>query len=340
MPRAAHYVVGAAALIIVALSGCSAVPDQSTLHPAGPAAAEIARLWWVMCAAFTVVFILVIALLGFAIAGRSKSASPEAHASEAIGDAPPWGRTGFIVAGGVILPIVILTPLYLYSLITSAGLRMPTDALTVRVVGHMWWWEVRYPANDIVTANEIYIPVGRPVRLELASVDVIHSFWVPTLNGKRDMIPGIENVFWIQADAPGVYRGQCGEYCGTQHANMALEVIALPPEEFAAWTAARSQPRPEPTTEEARRGRQVFLTAGCTQCHAVRGLPSRANVGPDLTDLASRRMIGGAMRSNTREELTKWVVDSPSIKPGIKMPKTVLPPEQMHDLISYLEELK
>jgi len=341
MRRVAHRLVGlATAALIISLSGCAAVSDQSTLHPAGPAAAEIARLWWVMLAAFTVVFLLVVALIWFAVAGRSRPSTPDASGSDVAGDSPPWGRTGFIVAGGVILPITILTPLYLYSLMTSAGLGMPKDAMTVRVVGHMWWWEVRYPQQGIVTANEIYIPAGKPVRLELASVDVIHSFWVPRLNGKRDLIPGIENVFWIQADEPGVYRGQCGEYCGTQHANMAFQVIALPPDEFEAWSVVRSRPSPEPATDEARRGNQVFLTAGCVQCHAIRGMASQANVGPDLTDLVSRRMIGGAMLPNTHENLTKWIADAPSIKPGIKMPRTHIPADQLRDLVAYLEGLK
>lgn len=340
MSRAPYRFIGfAVPAIVLSLIGCSVVPDQSTLHPAGPAAAEIARLWWGMCAAFTVVFLVVVALLWFAISSRLSSTPFDAWRSSG-GDTPPWGRTGFIVAGGVILPVVMLTPLYLYSLTTSAGLRMPKDAVTVRVVGHMWWWEVRYPDRGIVTANEIYIPAGKPVRLELTSVDVIHSFWVPRLNGKRDLIPGIDNVFWIQADEPGVYRGQCGEYCGTQHANMAFQVIALMPDEFEAWSIARSQPIPKPATAEAQRGRQVFMTAGCVQCHAIKGRASQANVGPDLTDLAGRRMIGGAMLPNTHENLTRWIADAPSIKPGIKMPRTHIPADQMRDLVAYLEGLK
>lgn len=329
------------AISTLLLLGCSGAPAQSMVHPAGPAAAEIARLWWVMFGAFTAVFTVVVVLLLYAIFRRSnRLATSETGRTRDAGTSPPWGRTGFIVAGGIILPIVVLAPLFLYSLITSAKLRTPTDALTIRVVGHMWWWEVRYPNSGIVTANEIHIPAGRPVRLELASADVIHSFWVPRLNGKRDMIPGVENVFWIQADEPGVYRGQCGEYCGTQHANMAFEVIALSPEEFDAWLAARLATPPEPEISLTQRGRQVFLKAGCVQCHAIRGTRAAGNAGPDLTHLGSRRMIGGAMLPNTRGNLAGWIADPQAIKPGVKMPRTYLEAKDLQALVAYLESLK
>lgn len=313
-------------------------PAQSALHPAGPAATEIARLWWMMLAAFTAVFVIVLALLLYAIY-RGTPTSPATTGRE-TGTAPPWGRTGFIVAGGVILPILVLTPLFVYSLTAAGRLRTPANAVTIRVIGHMWWWEVRYPEQGIVTANEIHIPAGQPVRLELTSADVIHSFWVPRLNGKRDLIPGIENVFWIQADAPGRYRGQCGEYCGTQHANMAFEVIALPAEEYAAWLATRATPRTEPAAAEAQRGRQLFLTSGCVQCHAIQGTRAKANTGPDLTHIGSRQKIGAALLPNTRENLARWIADPQAIKPGIKMPRTELNVDDLQSLVTYLEGLK
>jgi cytochrome c oxidase subunit II len=204
----------------------------------------------------------------------------------------------------------------------------------------MWWWEVRYPEQSIIIANEIHIPAGEPVKLELASVDVIHSFWVPQLHGKRDMIPGIENVFTIQADEPGVYRGQCGEYCGTQHANMAFHVVAHPRDEFDAWRAERTKPRTEPATAEERRGFEVFMNAGCAQCHAVRGTQAKGNVGPDLTHLGSRRTIGAALLPNTRGNLAGWIADPQAIKPGVKMPRSYLPADDLLDLVTYLESLQ
>jgi cytochrome c oxidase subunit II len=328
---------------IMSLLGCEGDPAQSMIHPAGPAAAEIARIWWVMLFAFTGVFVLVIGLMLYAILRRS-AASPVSHgsagASPSQAGASPARAARFIVTGGVVLPIVVLTPLFIFSLLASARLRMPDDALTIRVVGHMWWWEVRYPDSGIVTANEIHIPAGKPVRLELASADVIHSFWVPRLHGKRDMIPGIENVFWIQADKPGVYRGQCGEYCGTQHANMAFEVIALSPEEYEEWVKSHNAPREAPESEVIDRGREVFLTSGCKQCHAIAGTAAVGNAGPDLTYLGSRRMIGGALLPNTRGNLAGWVADPQAIKPGIKMPRTYLEADDLQALVSYLESLK
>jgi cytochrome c oxidase subunit 2 len=324
----------ASALTILALLASAGEPAQSMVHPAGPAAAEIARLWWVMLGAFTVVFALVIVLTVYAIFRRSSSATAGPSA------APPWGRTGFIVAGGVLLPIVVVTPLFVYSLLASARLRMPSDAQTIRVVGHMWWWEVRYPDHGIVSANEIHIPAGKPVRLELTSVDVIHSFWVPRLHGKRDMIPGITTEFWIQADKPGVYRGQCGEYCGTQHANMAFEVIALAPEEFAAWLQEQSQSRPPREPAAVERGQQVFMTAGCKQCHAIQGTEANGNAGPDLTNLGSRRMIGGALLPNSAGNLAGWIADPQGIKPGVKMPRTYMEAEDLQAIVAYLESLK
>lgn len=341
MGRTARCRCRLAPLAAVLLGGCSGEPGQSTLHPAGPAAAEIAWLWWVMFPAFTAVFLLVVVLLLGAIFRKSaRPSAPGPLRGGEEGPAPPLGRTGFIVVGGIVLPVVVLTPLFLLSLNTSASLRQPQKSLTVRVVGHMWWWEVRYPEQGIVTANEVHVPAGRPVRLELTSADVIHSFWVPRLHGKRDMIPGLETEFWVQADEPGAYRGQCGEYCGTQHANMAFLVIALPPDEFDAWLAERTRPRPEPATAEERRGREVFLKAGCAPCHAVRGTPASGNVGPDLTHLGSRRTIGAGLRPNTRGELAGWVADSQALKPGARMPRSYLAGEDLLALVTYLEGLK
>jgi cytochrome c oxidase subunit II len=234
----------------------------------------------------------------------------------------------------------VLTPLYLLSLKTSASLRVPQEGFTVRVVGHKWWWEVRYPQQGIVTANEIHIPVGQPVRLELTSADVIHSFWVPRLNGKRDLIPGLETEFWIHADEPGVYRGQCGEYCGTQHANMAFEVIALAPAEFAAWLAARPQPRRQLPPQNESRGLQIFLRSGCSQCHTVQGTQATGNVGPDLTRFGSRQTIAAAMRPNTRDNLAAWISDPQVIKPGARMPRTDLTADDLETLLDYLEDLQ
>jgi cytochrome c oxidase subunit II len=234
----------------------------------------------------------------------------------------------------------VLTPVFLLSLNASATLNRKPEGLTIRVIGHMWWWEVRYPEQRIVTANEIHIPAGQPVRLELTSADVIHSFWVPRLHGKRDLIPGLETVFWIQADEPGVYRGQCAEYCGTQHANMAFHVVALPKEQFDAWLAAPGKARPSPANADGSPGYRVFLKAGCGQCHAIDGTPAIGTAGPDLTHVGSRGSIGAGMLPNNRGNLAGWVANPQAIKPGAKMPRTYLSGDDLMALVSYLEGLK
>lgn len=315
------------AVLLVPASGAERV--QSALHPAGPAASQIAGLWWVMCGAFTTVFVLVMILTAIAI-WRPRGA-----------DRPPLGRTRFIVAGGIALPVVVLIPILFFSLETSADLRIPKDApRTVRVIGHMWWWEVHYPDLGIETANEITIPAGQPVKLELLSGDVIHSFWVPRLNGKRDMIPGILNEFWIRADEPGVYRGQCAEYCGTQHAKMAFQVVAVPPSEFDEWAAARSAPRPAPTTPADKQGFEIFGRADCGKCHAIRGTSADGQLGPDLTHIGSRRTLGAATLPNVRGNLGGWITDPHPLKPGVKMPASYLSPADREVLVTYLEGLK
>lgn len=316
--------------VCLLLSGCGAEGAQSALRPGGIAAAKIATLTWVMTVTFTVIFFLVVAVMLLAVF-RSRQAEP-AH--------PPFGRSGLIIAGGVVLPLVVVIPLLIYSLETSAALRMPEDALTIRVIGHQWWWEVEYPEHGVVTANEIHIPAGEPVRLELLSADVIHSFWVPALNGKRDMIPGIVNEFWIQADRPGEYRGQCAEYCGLQHAHMALVVVALPPEEFAAWAHQRDEPETAPDTELEREGLAIFLRAGCSRCHAIRGTPAAGELGPDLTHIGSRETLGAGTIPNTHGNLMGWIGNAQGVKPGVFMPAMYLPAEELHALTQYLEGLK
>jgi cytochrome c oxidase subunit II len=319
-----------AAVGLVVLAGCQGRRTQSAMHPGGPDAAAIAWLTWLMTGVFTAVFVLVLVLMVIALFRRGNGG----------GNRPPLGPRGFIVGGGVALPLLILIPLYVVSLETSAKLRAPTGQLTIRVVGHQWWWEVHYPDHDIVTANEIYIPAGQNVRLELVSADVIHSFWVPSLHGKRDMIPGLMNPFWLRAASPGVYRGQCAEYCGTQHAHMAFHVVALPPERFAGWLEARQRPRPVAAETPESRGQQVFLRAGCARCHAIRGTAARGNLGPDLTHVGSRQSLGAGRLPNTRGNLLGWVADAPSLKPGIHMPKSYLASDDLFDLVTYLESLE
>jgi cytochrome c oxidase subunit II len=218
------------------------------------------------------------------------------------------------------------------------------DILTIEVVGHQWWWEVQYddplPVRTLKTANEIHIPTGQMVLLKLTSRDVIHSFWAPNLHGKKDLIPGHVNLMWIQADNPGVYRGQCAEFCGAQHAHMAFRVVAEPPDQFADWYDKQLRPADTPADTARQHGQQVFLTSRCVMCHTIRGTTAAAVSGPDLTHLASRETIAADTLPNTPDHLGRWVVNSQAIKPGNQMPPNELSSEDLQSLISYLESLQ
>ncbi|HEV2706187.1 MAG TPA: c-type cytochrome, partial [Pyrinomonadaceae bacterium] len=207
-----------------------------------------------------------------------------------------------------------------------------------------WWWEVEYdnrnPSLNVTTANEIHIPVGRPVFFRLTSNDVIHSFWVPNLHGKTDLIPGRETTTWLRADRAGTFRGQCAEFCGHQHAHMALTVVAEAPEQFQAWYDAQLKPAREPATPAEARGREVFLTSPCVMCHKIQGTDAGGNAGPDLTHLASRPTLAAGTLENTRGHLAGWVVDSQKIKPGNRMPPNNIEPDDLQALLDYLQSLK
>jgi cytochrome c oxidase subunit II len=315
------------------VAGCRGERAQSALHPAGPAAEAIADLWWVMFGLGAAVFVAVMALALLAVLrGRRSEGAP---------DRPPLGTNAFIWTGGVVLPAIILIYLLIASLRTTVDLRPPAGAVTVEVIGHKWWWEVRYPDLGIVTANEIRIPAGEPVLLRVASADVIHSFWVPRLHGKIDMLPEVVNAFWIQADEPGTFRGQCAEFCGLQHARMAFVVVAEPPDAFREWSARLATPAGPPETEQQQRGAVVFREAGCDNCHAIQGAPwDPGEVGPDLTHFGSRLTIGAATRPNTTGDLSGWISNPQAIKPGNHMPPTYLAPEDLHALVAYLQSLR
>jgi cytochrome c oxidase subunit II len=324
-----HAAFRLVAMLLPLLSGCHANHRQSMLHPASPASAEIAWLWWFLLAICSAVFFAVITLTAVAVGRRTSSPRPESP----LGDR-------FIVVSGVVIPGIILLAILFASLRTQVALSIPETDLTIEVIGHQWWWEVRYPAEQIVTANEIYIPVGEPVRLELTSADVIHSLWIPNLQGKTDMIPGITNAMWIAADQEGIYRGQCAEYCGVQHALMALVVVALPREEFDAWVTGRQEATSEPATDLQLRGEQVFLEVSCNNCHVVADTPAVGERGPNLTHIGSRKTIAAGLLPNSRANLARWIKDPQSLKPGNLMPHTPMSADDLRALVEYLEGLK
>jgi cytochrome c oxidase subunit 2 len=229
---------------------------------------------------------------------------------------------------------------------TSRALaRLPlADAVNIELTGHQWWWEARYldadPAREFTTANELHIPVGRPVLVTLRADDVIHTLWIPNLQGKKDMIPGRTATLALRADRAGSYRGQCAEFCGVEHALMALLVEAEPNAAYEAWAARQRSPAAAALDASALRGRDVFMRGACAGCHTVAGTAARGRKGPDLSHLASRRSIGAGMFPNNRGHLAGWIEDPQSLKPGVTMPPNALAPGDLHALLAYLETLK
>jgi cytochrome c oxidase subunit 2 len=321
-------------LVLALLAGCAQEGAPSVLDPQGPGARRIEGLWWLMLWICVAVFGVVLAFLVAAVVkARRREDLPARN--------PRWGEP-LVVVGGVVVPSLILIAVFVVSLRDMAALSSPErePAVTIEVVGHDWWWEVVYPEEAAVTANEIHIPVGEPVRLVLTTDDVIHSFWVPQLQAKTDMVPGKTNEMWVEADEPGRYRGQCAEYCGLQHANMIFYVVAEPAEDFEGWLADQAGDAAEPQDLGAAAGRSVFLDTTCAGCHAIRGTEADATLGPDLTHLADRDTIAAGVMENTRSNLASWIVDPQGVKPGATMPPTSLSAEELEDLLDYLEQLE
>ncbi|HEY8311304.1 MAG TPA: cytochrome c oxidase subunit II [Gemmatimonadaceae bacterium] len=306
----------------------------SIFAPRGIAARHLATLGWVTIIIALIVLALVLIALLVPLA-RTRSAPADA------GVAFNAREHMFVLVVGAAIPALILLGVYLFSMkdigIWNAGSNTTAD---VEVIGHQWWWEVRYPKLGIQTANEIYIPAGTRVTFALMSSDVIHSFWVPQLHGKLDMIPGRVNRFWLEADSAGQYRGECAEYCGTEHARMDFTVVAVPRAEFSRWASAQAQPAKAPGDPAALEGRRAFQSAGCAFCHTVNGNGAGGRVGPDLTHFASRLTIGAGMLPNTRGFLAGWVVGAQHLKPGIQMPDVTLSGEELQAVLAYLEGLR
>jgi cytochrome c oxidase subunit II len=311
---------------------------MSLLTGAGPIAAAQAMLgWWLLVVSGVVVLVVTVLVLAGAFRGHSN----ETPAVEREGTGVRW-----VVVGGMIVPAIVLALTFAFTIATENATAAPPKiaGMTVEIIGHRWWWEVRYPeggqGQTIITANEIHVPAGVPVRLELSSVDVIHSFWIPRLAGKTDVVPGQRNVAWIQADKPGVYRGACTEYCGLQHSNMAAFVVAESVEQFKQWMRAQRDTVRAPSDSDAARGLAVFQKSSCTACHTIRGTSAVGRIGPDLTHLVSRMTIAGGSLENTRGNLAGWIANPQSIKPGNDMPTAPLRGTELQALVAYLETLK
>jgi cytochrome c oxidase subunit 2 len=327
------------ALCTFLLAGCSGV--QSALAPNGPAANELAWLIWFFTGLSAAIWFLV--MVGLA---ASLFRSSHQRVDPLAVDQPAESRASRIVTASVAVTaalLVALTLLSFFSNRTLAGIGGDSP-LTIRVTGHQWWWEVRYeaaePSRILATANEIHIPAGEPVRILLASQDVIHSFWVPALHGKLDLIPGVVNTLTLQADKPGTYRGQCAEFCGAQHAHMAMVVIAQPRDKFDAWYRDQLQPAAMPGTVEQLAGQELFMGRPCVMCHRIQGTPAGGLTGPDLTHVASRTTLAAGTLSMSRGNLAAWIADPQGIKPGSKMPVMDLNGNELNAILAYLESLR
>jgi len=324
---------GSCAALLLFAAGCRGV--YSTLDPATREAARITTLHWVMywmCAAF---FVAMMTVLAVAVSRQRRSETPEGDRRRSVSVAVAAG-----ISTGLLLVLLAASVVTGHANVAPAGAK----ALEIEVIGHQWWWEVRYPArssaHDVTTANEIHVPVGRAVRLQLSSGDVIHSFWVPNLHGKKDLIPGRRTSQVFHVEKEGTFRGQCAEFCGYQHAHMGLVVFAESPRLFEAWLDRQRRLASEPAGGAERHGREVFVSSPCVLCHPIRGGGAFGHKAPDLTHLASRTTIASATLPNTPGHLAGWVTDPQSIKPGNRMPPNILAANDLDDLVSYLRSLR
>ena len=332
------------------LSPCllAQIEMQSALAPAGRQASQISYLWWIYFWVLIIVFALVaIVLCGAIVRGRQRAA-PSLPPEPLVEPGEDGERKmSTVVFGCVAATVLILFALLFWDFIAGRSmyaLSAEKDFLRIKITGHQWWWEVQYqdplPGNVMTTANELHVPTGRTVKLELESHDVIHSFWVPSMHGKKDLIPGHPTVQYFRADREGTFRGQCGEFCGHQHAHMRLEFVAEAPDKFQSWLASARQNAPPPSTESQQRGQQVFLVNQCVMCHTIEGTNARATAGPDLTHMASRQLLAAGAVPNTRDYLTHWISNPQDIKPGVRMPPNLLAPNDLNALVDYLQSLK
>ena len=307
---------------------------QSALDPKGENAAGIAEITWILFGGGTLIFIavMVLALVALSGTGRQRAA---------------LGRQALIVGAGIAFPVVVLSALLVYTFASAAAMvgARGQPAARIEVVGELWWWRIRYLDDSgkpmLETANEIRIPAGSPVELILMTSDVIHSFWVPNLAGKLDMLPGTVNRLRITANEAGVFRGQCAEYCGMQHANMALQVVVSEPNEYRSWLEANLLSAQEPGSPQLQHGRQLFLDNRCGLCHTIRGTSAAGTHGPDLTHVGSRLSLAAGTLPKNPGSIAGWIAGGQHLKPGNKMPSFAqFSGEDLRALAAYLESLQ
>jgi cytochrome c oxidase subunit 2 len=328
--------VAAAALTLLgaACTSDTTVNPQTAFNPRSDYANEGLNLFIGIIIAGVVVGVLVEAvLIATAIRYRRRPGDalpPQIHGNTII--EVLWTTGPVIVVGAILF--------FTLPLIFSSQAPAPTGSLNVNVTGHQFWWEFTYPDSNVVTANELHLPVGKTANLILQSDDVIHSFWVPALGGKRDAFPGHTNYIWMTPDSVGEFPGQCYQLCGYSHGNMREKAIIQSPDDFQSWLTSQQAPATQPTDPTAVEGGQLFQTRGCAACHTITGTPAQGKVGPNLTHLASRGVIAGAVLNNNAPSLREWLKDPPGVKPGSIMPNLGLNDHELDVLVAYLQSLK
>lgn len=321
-------------LIALVVGGCTAAPNTSMLNPSSFLAAKETGLFWILFWMGAAVFVFVVALLVIALVrgARMKNLPRQIQGNS---------RLEFIWTA---IPILLVIIIFVLTLSTMNAVAAPPPSKTdinVNVIGHRWWWEFDYPDLGIKTANQLHIPVDTNVHIALSSVDVVHSFWAPNLNGKTDVIPGQSNTTWIRADQPGVYQGHCTEYCGEQHANMGFEVVAQTQADYDAWVAQMQKPAPpQPTDPQAQAGYKIVTQGICSSCHTVDGTNAKGLVGPNLTHLYSRTIFAGGVLPLNDQNLSLWLHNPNDVKPGNLMANVRLTDQQIQQVIAYLKTLK
>ena len=313
---------------------------MSYLRTYGPAADAATRLNWGLIGISLGVVLIVGILVLWATLRRRPPLMSDADGRMPVG-AARGGLRWIYVGVGVSTLVLLGSTVWTVQTLSAIAAPQQRAEVNIKITSHQWWWEVEYtgqsPTETFVTANEVHIPVGEPVQLKLASADVIHSFWIPQLAGKRDVIPGQENYTWLQADRPGVYRGQCAEFCGAQHAHMALHVVAEERSQFKVWRTAELQPLNNEATQAP--GAEMFAQR-CAVCHTVRGTTAHGRLGPDLTHLMARSHIAAGILPNNSGALHGWVANAQAIKPGSLMPAMQLTADELHSIVAYLQKLQ
>lgn len=309
----------------------SVLASPSPLDPAGSEAHRLAGLWWLLFGMAVVVAAIVITFIVLALfRGRRRGEA----------DPSPTTDRRFLVGGGIVMPILVLTVVAVATVHTTVDLRRASnDAEVVEVTAEQWFWRVHYVAEGVDTANDIRLPVDRPVEIRLRSHDVVHSFWVPRLAGKLDVLPEQTNTLRFTPNEVGSFRGECAEFCGLQHANMNFVVDVMPVERFDAWVRAHQGPPPAPATALEAEGRRDFQNLACAGCHTIKGV-SDGTLGPDLTDIGGRPTLGSGTVDNTEANLTVWMNDARQLKPGVKMPPIQLTADEVTALVAYLRSLR